>query len=585
MAALAILLAAIVFGGVHFIASGAPLAAPPLEHVRLGPCPSPPCEETLLRVPFSPPLNLRLNVAGTTGPAFQAQWAVAQLPVIRDDYPAPASTSKNKSAYLFDCRSCQGEVEIGLRLLGASAFESERIEVTTESIWAELSECLLISLPLLVLLAVIVIFAPAKAAAFSMLLLGVLLLYLLFAPAPKSGQGGDNKFYVPAAYQLVRHGSFGLGEYAGRNSLSPYSNLFRTPDGHKVNYYPAAVSVAIAPLVAWSEIWNPPEERLAETIAKIMAAASVAVLFLVCRRLGIGTGGSLLLAGAFAFSTSQFSIHAGGLYSHNVTTLLSMAAIWLLVAQPRLMPVLLAGVCVAGFACRHDFAFLILGCCVTLAGHSIRRLLIYLATMALLVLPVLYGFHELYGQWLPPYLMDHKAGKVTFDNLVALAGLLASPNRGLLLFSPVLALGFVQAVRVLLWHRGRDSLELGLSISAVAFLLVLSTYEMWWGGWSYGPRLFCGLLGPLMVLTALFIRDSLANGAHRTVKMSVFVLLVLWGVVVNGKGALVGDNWNGTPLDVNDHPERLWDVSDLQITRNSFLVPIKLNGLLKAFLP
>src|SRR5262249_13357800 len=85
---------------------------------------------------------------------------------------------------------------------------------------------------------------------------------------------------------------------------------------------------------------------------------------------------------------------------------------------------------------------------------------------------------------------------------VGLAGLLISPSRGLLVFSPFFV--FVVLAIAPAWVRRRDQpLPLALGIGALALLLVTAKWTIWWGGHSFGYRLLIEMLPALMVLLAL----------------------------------------------------------------------------------
>lgn len=79
--------------------------------------------------------------------------------------------------------------------------------------------------------------------------------------------------------------------------------------------------------------------------------------------------------------------------------------------------------------------------------------------------------------------------------LEALWGLLLSPFRGLAFFAPPVLLLAVLYFRSA-WHRPGAWLH-PLSLLAISYLLLVGSYYMWWGGWSYGPR---HLLPPVALL-------------------------------------------------------------------------------------
>lgn len=91
----------------------------------------------------------------------------------------------------------------------------------------------------------------------------------------------------------------------------------------------------------------------------------------------------------------------------------------------------------------------------------------------------------------------------TKPTLEAFNGLLFSPHRGLFASSPLLGVGLL----ALLVPNARMSLLLRVLILLAAsyFLLIVSSSSVWFGAWSYGPRLLIPLLGLLAVSAGLLL--------------------------------------------------------------------------------
>ena len=144
---------------------------------------------------------------------------------------------------------------------------------------------------------------------------------------------------------------------------------------------------------------------------------------------------------------------------------------------------------------------------------------------------------------------------------IGAAGLLVSPNRGLLVFSPVVIIaliGLIPALRALPDH------GLGWAFGG-SFLLYAgyASYTVWWGGHTYGPRYlldFVLLLTPAAAIALdRVLRSRIARG--------VCAVLLVWSVVAAGTGAFFSDNWNTSPNEIDKNHSRLWDWRDPQIVR------------------
>lgn len=150
------------------------------------------------------------------------------------------------------------------------------------------------------------------------------------------------------------------------------------------------------------------------------------------------------------------------------------------------------------------------------------------------------------------------------------AGLLVSPSRGLLVFSPVLAASFIGAV--IAW---RDPRYRSLRFAAIAVPLLWAPAFLWfdwWGGWAYGYRPIVDSIPLLAVLCIPSVRWLLEQRVWR----AAFALLLAWSVFVQVLGAFAYSPWGwnykvidaeGTRanVDVPAYRHRLWSLHDSQI--------------------
>ena len=86
-------------------------------------------------------------------------------------------------------------------------------------------------------------------------------------------------------------------------------------------------------------------------------------------------------------------------------------------------------------------------------------------------------------------------------------GTLVSPNRGLLVFSPWIAVAIASLLIPSVRRRiAANSLIAVLLASLVAYLIVLSKYSVWWGGQCFGPRYWTDVV-PLFAILFAFGLD------------------------------------------------------------------------------
>lgn len=143
-------------------------------------------------------------------------------------------------------------------------------------------------------------------------------------------------------------------------------------------------------------------------------------------------------------------------------------------------------------------------------------------------------------------------------------GLLFSPSRGLVIFSPIVLVALLSLRRA--WDEGMHvDVLVWCWLAAIMQFAVYAGYSVWWGGYTYGPRYLIDLL-PLLVPLA-------AVGATVLVRTRIGVtagsVALAWSVLLAATGAWCypADGWNSDPVNVDRHHERLWDWRDPQFVR------------------
>jgi hypothetical protein len=200
-----------------------------------------------------------------------------------------------------------------------------------------------------------------------------------------------------------------------------------------------------------------------------------------------------------------------------------------------------------------------------------RRYLPWFFGGALLVaVPWLLINHANWGSWLQPYYQPSRVGS-NGEFWQALAGNMVSPARGLLIFSPVLALA-VPGVIIRLRRHTFDSLDAVIAVSVFAHWIVVSTFPHWWGGDSFGPRFFTDMV-PFLTYLSLPVLEWLGTTTLRTARytaaMVACVVATVLSLFVNGQMAVFASShcWNNVPTDVDRDTTKLWNWGDPQFLR------------------
>jgi len=329
---------------------------------------------------------------------------------------------------------------------------------------------------------------------------------------------------------------------AAGNYLQPWAYwMIRNHQHHLVSLYPVVAPVLIAPLylpaVAYLHTrgWKQPEvDRVAEIMEKlsasILAAGASILVYLLLRRDGFRW--SLGLALAFAFGTNTWMISSQALWQHGAGELLIALALLLtvLVATPARLAAL-GAVCVAIAANRPPDALIAGAIVLCILWTQGRNAVWLLAGAAPPLAAVLYYNLGVIGNIAGGYGIIAAGAAQSFHDSIwsAVAGLLISPGRGLLIFSP-----FLIFLPLGLWQRLRTKATRGLAIAlAAAVVAQLFVYAKvdWRAGASWGPRFLTDLLPVAVWMLAP------ASLGLRLLGRSVLILTMIASVGVQAIGA------------------------------------------------
>ncbi len=357
-------------------------------------------------------------------------------------------------------------------------------------------------------------------------------------------------------------------------------------DGHYYSSFPIALPLLVTPLyapLAGLAIPNMPVEcvillaRICEKIsASLIAALSAAAFLALALRLA-DPRTAWLLALVYAFASPTWSVSSQALWQHGASELALILALLCLVREARtpggLLVCALAGLCAGvGVAIRLSNVVP----CVLIAAYALwsrwraRQLLLFACCAAAPIIAALAYNVRIFGRALGSY----PAGWLMQGNVLQdLAGLLFSPSRGLLVFCPVF---LFSAIGVCLWFRGPRKPHAGIYLvclgTAAVHLLLWARYRLWWGGFSYGPRLLTDAVPCLVILMIPAMRLIQASRAWKF----AFAAALAFSIFVQSIGAFCYPNghWDASPRSVDLRPERLWVWRDNQILRTARAGPV-----------
>jgi hypothetical protein len=318
----------------------------------------------------------------------------------------------------------------------------------------------------------------------------------------------------------------------------------------------------------------------AKWTAAVLTAASVAFVFLITLAFTTHVR-ALALAALYAFGTCVWTISAQSLWQQTADIFfVTLGVLCLVRGRGVVTRGLAAGLAfAAAAACRPTAGLAGVAAAVYLAVDDRRSL----GTFLLAGLPVALA--------LAAYNLHYFGSVFNFGQLTAgasqalaktgspelwqtpiwlgAAGLLLSPSRGLLIYSPFLAAAFVGAV--IAWRAERYRALRFLTLAVPLLWLPAFAWFDWWGGWTYGYRPIIDT-APLLALLCIPALQAMQRPGIK----AAFALAAAWSLFVQALGTLAytPQGWNDRVLerggaranvDLPEYRHRLWSLRDSQI--------------------
>jgi hypothetical protein len=348
--------------------------------------------------------------------------------------------------------------------------------------------------------------------------------FLLTYLAPVDASMSDPWGTLLTAQSILEHGTIRLDAYAA-DVRWDYRRMPPAANGHVYDYFPIGTSILALPAVALARlrgrdmIYPEDNQALQNSLSSLTVVAAALLTWALCRRF-LPRSASLAVSAAFVFGSSIASTLGSALWSTDLALVLGLACtLWIASSPPRRLgagaELALGALVFMAYLCRPTMALLapLLAAYLWAAGRRFPG--VFVATVAgLSALFMLFTWRES-GTLLPPYYQPGRLGTRRFSQ--ALVGHLLSPSRGLLVGSPFLLLPLAGLA---IWPErlARDRLvRLALAWIGLHWITI-SLFHNWWGGWSFGSRLFADALPAFLLLTvrvAAVARDRLSPAGRR----------------------------------------------------------------------
>lgn len=360
--------------------------------------------------------------------------------------------------------------------------------------------------------------------------------------------------------------------------------------GHYLSTYPVMPAILSVPIYAipvflgWTDgsisvqSWNQTEivgTLLSKISASLAVAISVGVLYLTLLHLTTERS-ALWISLIYAFATSSWAVSSQGLWQSAMSQpLLTLALYFFIKAKKNPRYIIYAGISLAlSVACRPPniiFAGIFFAYVIFHHRRQVPYFIIFpTITGTLLLAYNLYYF----GTQTGGYSSVVAKGGFAYSQWESLLGLLISPSRGLLIYSPVLIFAFLGLTSV--WYKHRDPLLTYTALATILTILFYSTWSGWIGGFSFSYRLLVDLLPGLSLFLAV-----VWNGifTYRWSKV-LFLGLVLFSVFAQIVGTFFYPcGWYESPRSDAPGYDQFWDWGDMELMRCLRAGPVRPEGL------
>jgi hypothetical protein len=384
---------------------------------------------------------------------------------------------------------------------------------------------------------------------------------------------GDSRPVILTAGSLVREGDWDIREFVLRpgGDLPYFAQHTRAGihSSYPSGMVPFALPVAAAARLLGADLSAPQvHERLEKWTAAWLSGACLGLFFLLARHLA-GARPAWVTTLLLATGSAMFTTVGQGLWQHGGVIFWGLVALLVEFRRAagravRAGTPLQGLACGAMVACRLSSALFVLTFGAWVLLRAPRRALGLAAWAAAVFAPWALLYASIYGNPFGPSVGQLAAYQWSGGLPEALAAVLVSPGRGLLVYQPWLWLGLLTCLPALRRRTPAVGHEpAGWPAFCAAFvvlhLLLISTWGCWWGGWCWGSRLASEMvpfLGLLCIRPVAVLWRARAGRALVLASALAGLLLHLPAVYLRA------DRWNDLYLFDSRPERRLWSWRD-----------------------
>lgn len=390
------------------------------------------------------------------------------------------------------------------------------------------------------------------------------LLSLCVFSLSKYGSSGDSAPAELLPISIIKEHNLYFDEFLKEHKGYSFINV----NGKTVSNYPIIPGILNLPVYLTAHLFGIDMYKNRYTLsfitASLIAALSVVFMYLcllkVCKK-----NTAILFSIAYAFGTSVWTENCHTMSQHGPSLLFLTIAMFMLLSEKSNLP-RYAGFFLGMSVFNRPTNILIAAPLALYVLIHQRKQFKYFILFAMI--PALILFWYSYTHLGSITAMGQGQGGLSFFKypfVKGLFGLLLSPNRGLLVFTPIFIFGFGYLFYSLFSKKTKPILKY-LATASILILCVYARWNMWWGGHSFGYRIITEIVPMMIIFTALSYDMFISK--RIPLKVLFFILLVL-SIYFHFLGAHYPSNFNYVPNNIDSNTDRLWDIQDGALSRSS----------------
>ncbi len=402
-------------------------------------------------------------------------------------------------------------------------------------------------------------------------------------------QSEDTVSSIVLPIALIQNHTFYLDKY-----YKLMSTTFPQPDGgdepyylkkidnHYLSFFPVVASIISLPVFLLVFIFHLPVNFeilgiFGKISAMLMVALSAVYMYRILILLENDKRVSLNLTLIYAFATNVFAHSSQSLWHNSATHFLLNTGIYLFLKFSKScskLDLFLAGMFFSFSVVNRPTNAVIVGILSLFFLIKYRYKYIGYFLIGVIIPIILYTVYNNYY-----FISIENQGYVTqfLRNMTArfpesFFGSLFSPSKGIFVYSPVFIfsmLGLFVSIKSKNWF------YITIGSIVVIYILILSKWNHWYGGYSFGYRMFVDLVSLFIILLVPYLKSEYYKKTR-----VIFIISIFWSVMIQLMGVAFFDGiWHNLYDKGTSNYAWLWSIKNSEIVFNIKRVLFKIGML------